>query len=176
MTTEAVVDGFRLTVPVGWWIWKYDNSSFHRNQFQSFAGGCKAVDAVILSDVGELWLVEVKDYRQHRRTKPGSVFAETATKVRSTLAGLATARTAANDAAELNLARQAMQCGRVRVALQLVQAAQPSRLFPHVVDPADATQQLKRVARPVDPHAVCSAEHINDPRLPWQTAVSFSTT
>lgn len=171
MTTEAVIDGFRLTVPAGWWVWKYDDSSFHRNQFQSFAGGSNAVDAVVLSDQGELWLVEVKDYRRHRRTKPESVFAETASKVRSTLAGLAAARTSANDASELALARQAMACGRIRVALQLVQAANPSRLFPRLVDPADADLQLRRSARPVDPHPICAADGIDDPRLPWRTAV-----
>lgn len=169
---DAVVDGFRLTVPVGWWIWKYDDSSFHRNQFQNFAGGRKAVDAVVLSDQGELWLVEVKDYRRHRRTKPGSVFAETASKVRATLAGLATARVKANDAAELHMAHQAMQCGRVRVALQLVQGAKPSRLFPRLVDPLDAALELRRAARPVDPHPVCAAEDIDDTRLPWRTAVA----
>ena len=170
MTTEAVVDGFRLTVPAGWWVWKYDDSSFHRNQFQRFAGGSKAVDAVVLSDQGELWWVEVKDYRRHRRSKPGSVFAETASKVRATLAGLATARTNANDANERQLALQAMQCGRVRVVLQLMQSAQPSRLFPQLVDPMDATLALRRVARAVDAHAICAAEHMNDPRLPWHTA------
>ena len=172
MTTEAVVDGLRLTVPPGWWVWKYDDSSFHRNQFQGFAGGSKAVDAVMLSNQGELWLVEVKDYRRNRRSKPGSVFAETASKVRATLAGLATARTNANDANERHLALRAMQCGRVRVALQLMQSAKPSRLFPQLVDPMDATLALRRATRAVDAHPICAAEHMNDPRLPWHTAAA----
>ena len=33
MSQTADVDGQRLTMPDGWWIWKYDDSTFHRNQF-----------------------------------------------------------------------------------------------------------------------------------------------
>ena len=92
--------------------------------------------------------------------------------MRATLAGLATARTKANDANERHLAQQALQCGRVRVALQLMQSAKPSRLFPQLVDPMDATLALRRVARAVDPHSICAAEHMDDPRLPRHTAVA----
>lgn len=97
MSQIADVDGQRLTMPAGWWVWKYDDSSFHRNQFQGFAGGSKAMDAVAFAGDGTLWLIEVKDYRRHRRTKLGSVFAEVAAKVRATLAGLAAARVRANE-------------------------------------------------------------------------------
>lgn len=169
MSRTADVDGLQLTMPEGWWVWKYDDSSFHRNQFQSFAGGSKAMDAVAVSDEGTLWLIEVKDYRRHRRTKPSSVFAEVAEKTRATLAGLAVARVRANDQQECSLARQAMACGQIRVALQLAQAARPSRLFPQVVDPLDAQQQLKREVRAVDPHPVCVAGSPRDSRLPWTT-------
>ena len=47
---------------------KYDDWAFYRNQFQSAAGGSKAVDVLCLAD-GVAWLVEIKDYRQHPRTK-----------------------------------------------------------------------------------------------------------
>jgi hypothetical protein len=165
----AEVDGLLLTMPAGWWVWKYDDSAFHRNQFQSFAKGSKAVDAVALADDGTLWLIEVKDYRRHRRTKPGSVFDETAGKVRSTLAGLAAARVNANDTGERDLAVLAMTCGQIRVALQLIQPSRPSKLFPRVVDPCDAQLQLKRVVRAVDAHPVCAASALGDARLPWET-------
>jgi hypothetical protein len=65
MSRTADVDGLLLTVPKGWWVWKYDDSAFHRNQFQSFAGGSKAMDAVAFSADDTLWLIEVKDYRRH---------------------------------------------------------------------------------------------------------------
>ncbi len=169
MSHTAEVDGLQLTMPADWWVWKYDDSSFHRNQFQSFAQGSKAVDAVALSGDGTLWLIEVKDYRRHRRTKPGSVFDETASKVRSTLAGLAAARVNANELAERDRAVQALTCRQIRVALQLIQPSRPSKLFPRLVDPYDARQQLKRVVRPVDPHPVVS-QALNDDKLPWETA------
>lgn len=169
MSLIADVDGLRLTMPAGWWVWKYDDSAFHRNQFQSFAGGSKAMDAVALAADGTLWLIEVKDYRRHKRTKPSSVFAEVASKARATLAGLATARVRANDPAEQALANQVMVCQKIRVVLQLGQSANPSRLFPHVVDPADAQLQLRRAVKTVDPHALCAAGAINDNRLPWTT-------
>ena len=92
MSVSLDIDGQRFHFPDDWQVLKYDDSAFHRNQFQSFAGGAKAVDAVALSPTGECWLIEVKDYRRNRRSKPGSVFAETAGKVRATLAGMATAR------------------------------------------------------------------------------------
>jgi hypothetical protein len=167
MSQTADVEGMRLTVPLGWWVWKYDDSAFHRKQFQSFAGGSKAMDAVALAADGTLWLIELKDYRRHLRSKPTSVFAEVAAKVRATLAGLATARTRANDQDEQRLARLAMGCQRIRVALQLAQPVKPSRLFPQVVDPIDAEIQLRREVRAIDPHALCAAGAIIDPRLPW---------
>lgn len=162
------VDGMRLTVPAGWWIWKYDDSAFHRNQFQGFAGGSKAVDALALGG-GVLWLIEVKDYRRHRRSKPSSIFAEVADKVKSTMAGLAAARVKANDAQERELAAQAMACGGLRIALQVAQPANPSRLFPQVIDTQDASIQLRRVVRAVDAHPKCVIGNINHPRLPWTT-------
>jgi hypothetical protein len=170
MSQGATIDGLRLDMPDGWWVWKYDDSAFHRNQFQNFAGGSKAVDAVALAADDTLWLIEIKDYRRHRRRKPSSVFAEVAAKVRATLAGLATARTRANDQDEQNWAAQAMRCRRIRVALQLAQPVKPSRLFPQVVDPVDAKMQLRRAVRAIDPHALCATGAIDDHRLPWRSA------
>lgn len=170
MSQTALIDGLRLDMPHGWWVRKYDDSAFHRNQFQNFAGGSKGVDAVALAEDGTLWLIEIKDYRRHRRSKPVSVFAEMASKIRATLAGLATARTRANDQVEKEWAAQAMSCQRIRVALQLAQPVKPSRLFPQVVHPVDAEMQLRREVRAIDPHALCATGAIDDPRLPWRTA------
>ena len=169
MIRSVDVDGLLLTMPAGWWVWKYDDSAFHRNQFQSFAGGSKAVDAVALAQDGSLWLIEVKDYRQQRRRKPSSVFDEVAAKVRSTLAGLATARARANDHAERNMAHAAMGCAQIRVALLLAQPVKPSRLFPQLMDPADAQLELRRAVRSVDPRALCAAGAVGKDRLPWST-------
>lgn len=168
--TSVDVDGVRLTVPEGWWIWKYDDSAFHRNQFQNFAGGSKAMDAVSLARDRTLWLIEVKDYRRNRRRKPGSVFAEVAKKARATLAGLAVARVKANDVGEKTLADEAMRCVSIRIALQLAQPTKPSRVFPQVVEPQDASLRLRHELRPIDAHPLCVVGDIADTRLPWAVA------
>jgi hypothetical protein len=31
MTRTAEVDGMKLTMPVGWWVWDYDKSDFHKS-------------------------------------------------------------------------------------------------------------------------------------------------
>jgi len=167
MTVSMDIDGQGFRFPAGWHVLKYDDSAFHRNQFQSFAGGAKAVDAVALSPSGECWLIEVKDYRRNRRHKPGSVFAETAGKVRATLAGMATARVRANDAAERDFCDLALHGSNLRVALHLNQPEHASRLFPQVVDPRTAITQFRRELRAVDPHAVCYGKGLASPAIPW---------
>lgn len=72
MNATVNVDGFLLTMPDGWMVWKYDDSKFHRKQFQNFAAGSKAMDVVALATDGTLWLIEVKDYRRNNRSKPAT--------------------------------------------------------------------------------------------------------
>jgi hypothetical protein len=170
MSLTADVEGMRLTVPAGWWIWKYDDSDFHQTQFQNFAGGSKAMDAVALDPVGTLWMIELKDYRHHPRRKPSSVFDEVASKVRSTLAGLAVARVRA-EVKERSLADQTLRCTQIRVVLQLAQAGRHHRLFPQVLDPADADTQLRRAVKQVDRKPICATGSLGDQnaRLPWNT-------
>jgi hypothetical protein len=170
MTRTAEVDGMQLTMPVGWWVWDYDKSDFHTS-FQSFAGGSQAMDAVAWEPNGTLWLIEVKDYRRHKRTKPSSVYAEVAGKVRATLAGLAVARVRAMKPAEKMRAHQAMTCARIRVVLQLAQASNPHRLFPQAVDTSDAHIQLRRATKQVDVSPVCAVGSLgaHNRSLPWTT-------
>ncbi|SBT04364.1 conserved hypothetical protein [Candidatus Accumulibacter aalborgensis] len=162
------VDGQRFTFADGWRVLKYDDSRFHRNQFQSFAGGSKAVDAVALSPAGECWLIEVKDYRRNRRSKAGSVFSEVAGKVRATLAGLATARLQANDPDERDFCQQAMRANVLRIALHLDQPDHPSHLFKQIIDPRTAVTQLRHELHAVDPHALCYGTGVAIARLPWR--------
>lgn len=128
------------------------------------------MDAVALEAGGTLWLIELKDYRQHRRSKPSSLFDEVASKVRATLAGLATARVRANDTDEKRLAQQALGCSQIRIALQVAQADPPSRLFPQVIDPQDAVLALKRAVCAVDAHPVCAVGNMSQADLPWTSA------
>ena len=167
MSRELEVDGLRFLFPAGWNALKYDDSVFHRNQFQSFAGGSKALDAVAISPDSVLWLIEVKDYRHNPRSKVSSVFSEVAAKVKSTLAGLATARVRANDKAENDFAKQAMSTKGLRVVLHLDQPQHNSRLFKQVVDPRTATRYLRDKVRAVDPHAICCGCGVTAAKLPW---------
>ncbi len=102
-------------------VGKYDAWAFYRNQFQSVATGSKAIDMVCVTD-DVCWLVEIKDYRKCRRSKPINIDKELATKVRDTLAGLASAAKNANDCKERELARQTLAGSRRwRVVLHLEQ-------------------------------------------------------
>lgn len=168
MTNPLDIDGKRFMFPEHWEALKYDDPAFHRHQFQNFAGGSKAMDAVALSPHKELWLIEVKDYARQRRSKRESLFEEVAAKVRATLAGLAVARVRANDSREREMADQAMRALKIRVVLHLDQPKHPSRLFPQIVDPCSATLKLRQQLRGVDPHAFCYGTGSAHPTVPWQ--------
>ena len=88
--------------------WKYDDSSFYRNQFQSFAGGAKGVD-FLCHTKDTVWLIEVKDYRAHERQKSQDLSEEVAEKVRDTLAGLAALRVNGNEPDERKRAAAALK-------------------------------------------------------------------
>lgn len=167
MSGSLNIDGKQFTFPGGWQVLKYDDSSFHRNQFQSFAGGSKALDAVALAPDRTLWLIEMKDYSASQRSKAGTVFSEVAAKVRATLAGLAVARVRATDNDERDFAHEAMGASSLRVALHLDQPVHHTRLFKQVIDPMTARTQLRREMRAVDPHAVCYGHGVAQTLVPW---------
>ncbi len=172
MSLTVDIDGMRLTMPaVGWWVWKYDESDFHMNQFQNFSGGVKGMDAVALEQGQTLWLIELKDYRKYQRRKPSTVFDEVARKARDTLAGLAVARVSAGVPKERTRAGQALGCTKIRVVLQLAQSGLPHRLFPQVVDPVDARIKLRRAVKQVDSVPICAVGSLGQQNamLPWMT-------
>ena len=146
----------------------YDKWAFFRKQFSGLAGGSKAVDFLCIKD-GYSWLIEVKDYRHHPRTKPSELHEEVATKVRDTLAGLAAARANAVDP-ERKMARKALT-KRWRVALHLEQPSRPSKLKPKIIDPANLKMKLRQVVRPIDPHPEVNAVA---GRVPWDCSATRS--
>ncbi len=121
---------------------QYDEWSFYRNQFQSVAGGCKAVD-ILCGDAHVSWLIEVKDYRCHPRTKPTSIADELTIKARDTLAGLAVAAKVANVASEQQQARKSLRSNKWRIVLHLEQPSLISRLRPKPLDIATLLQKLR---------------------------------
>ena len=145
---------------------EYDDWSFYRNQFQSMAGGSKAVDILCLAD-GVAWLVEIKDYRVHPRTKLIDLCDEVAIKVRDTLSGLAAASANANDADERALARRALARRRWRVALHLEQPNVASRLRPRAIDPASMKSKLRKGLKAIDAHPTVVDRQRPHPGIPW---------
>ena len=144
---------------------KYDDWSFYRSQFRSVAGGSKAVDILCLED-GVAWLVEIKDYREHPRTKSIALCDEMAIKVRDTLSGLAAASANANDAGEQALARRALARRRWRVALHLEQPNVASRLRPRAIDPASMKSKLRKGLKAIDAHpAIVDRQRSHS--VPW---------
>jgi len=142
----------KFTFPADWKAEKYEGWIFYRNQFQSVCGGAKAVDILAMDTNQCLWLIEIKDYRQHSRTKVIKLADEVAMKVRDTLAGLAAAQCNANDENEKTFARCALGVHRLKVVLHIEQPAKHSKLFPRVFDPADITQKMKQLIKAISPH------------------------
>ena len=69
-------------------VLKYDNTAYYRNQFQNRCyHDNKAVD-IIVYNTENIWLIEIKDFRIHGRSKEQRLEDELSQKVRDTLAGL----------------------------------------------------------------------------------------
>lgn len=148
-----IIEGLlEFEFPNTWQASKYDQWSFYRNQFQKICGGTKAIDIIAVEPNKSCWSLEVKDYRQHPRTKAIDLADEVAEKVRDSLSALVAARVNANDNAEKNFASNAVQCPRLRVVLHLEQPNKNSKLFPRAIDPAKVQQRLKQLVKAVDPH------------------------
>ena len=147
---------------------KYDNWSFYRKQFQSVAGGSKAVDVLCLVD-DAAWLLEIKDYRKHQRENPIPLGKEVALKVRDTLSGLAAACANANDDDEQKLARRALSTRRWRVALHLEQPDVASPLRPGgAFDLASVKSKLRKELKAIDAYPmVVDQRRYPDDDIPW---------
>ena len=130
---------------------KYDNWQHYKNVYQNACGSSKAVDFIVSAN-HMLWLIEVKDYRRHRRTKEISLHDEITQKVRDTMAGLISARFNATNTNEKQHAELATKCNTLRIGVHLEQPNNPSKLFPRSVNPANFTIKLKQQLRFADCH------------------------
>lgn len=144
------VDGLTFDFPDSWKVDKYDEWAFYRNQFSKMWDGIKAVDLIAINE-REIWLIEVKDYRQSQRTKPQDLSEEVAQKVFSTLAAMLPATVNASDNSECDFAREVLKGNQLHVVLHLEQPRQHSRLFPRAIDPANVELKLRSSIKPIDP-------------------------
>jgi hypothetical protein len=156
----------RFDFPVGWEVTQYDGWAFYKNQFKDSCCGNKAVDFLAHHpDEDPLWLIEVKDYRYHRRTKTIHVWDEMAVKARDTLAGLVAAKANAV-AQEKGWANTALKKAKLRFILHLEQPAQHSKLFPRTLDASKIQQKLRQLIKPIDAHP--RVVELNDMvHVPW---------
>jgi len=164
---ELCEGALRFIFPDNWEACKLDGCVYYRKRFQCLGGGSKAVDFIAFESGTEvLWLIEVKDYRTHPRTKPSELFMDLAQKVRDSLACLCAMRTQAfgDDRA---FARKALRQLRPRVVLHIEQPAHLSRLRPWVVDPKTAKQKAKQMLRAIDPHPEVGDQSALNGRLVW---------
>ncbi|MBF0156714.1 MAG: hypothetical protein HQL57_05970 [Magnetococcales bacterium] len=163
-----------LTFPDSWRVYKYDDWSYYKKQFQKCCDA-KAVDFLACSPATNaggrgVWLIEVKDYRKYPRSKPSELDVEVAEKVRDTLAGLVAASLRANDAHEKEFASLCLKSASIHVVLHLEVPKHPSKLFSLPVDPANIQMRLRRRLRGIDPH-VCVAQKSKLPmRIGWEVS------
>lgn len=151
---------------------QYDGWRFFTGGFQNTCGGAKAVDFVARWDK-TTYLIEVKDYRQHPRTKPSELPDEVAAKVRDSLAGLVAAGAGGNSAygtiepEERRLAHFCVSARRLRVVLHLEQPTH-GRKGHRRLNPSNLKLGLKQRLRFID--AQPRVEHMDTTHAehPWQ--------
>ena len=174
--TQIAEEALTFTFPEEWTASKADDWSFYRNQFERYFDGvrlackkcnaevrcckcntaktigAKSVDILAIAPDSEVWLIEVKDYRRHRRTKAIDLADEVAVKVRDSLAMFSAASKNANHSSEKTAASAVGSSSEIRVVLHLEQVQKPSKLFPRAINPANVKQRLRRLIKFVDPH------------------------
>jgi hypothetical protein len=150
----------------GWNVSKYDEWIHYRRHFIKICVAVKAIDILALEPRGCCWLLEIKDYREHVRTKTIDLAEEIAEKARDTLAGLVAAQFCANDDSEKNSARQALRSANLRIVLHREQPRKHSKLFPRAINPATVLQRLRQLVKAIDPHPLV-VEMATMRNLPW---------
>ena len=168
MSVREDVEGLSFVFPDGWKITKFDDWAFYRKHFLKMHDGLKAVDIVAISpDNATLWLIEVKDFRRSKRTKPLPLHEEIWQKVFTTLAALLPASANASKESEQEFAKSALKVSKVRVAFQGEQPRKPSKLFPQSFTPADLQKKFKMQFKAIDPHALVVSSPNMPSQIPW---------
>jgi len=173
---QKIVEGvLEFEFPDNWRVSKYDEWTYYRKHFQKLLQGQKAIDIIAVEPKNQCtWLIEVKDYRANRRLKPSDLINEVVQKVLDTLAGLWGAKINARILAEKQLAIAATKSQQLRVVLHLEQPLKYSKLFPQVIDSANAQNKLRKILRVIDPHAKIFNQH-NTPKYLWRVRTNIKS-
>ncbi len=163
------VDGLRFSFPEKWGVAKYDEWIFYRKNFCKVHDGIKSLDLLAICPDKVLWLIEVKDYRSHRRTKTIDIADEVCKKIFDTLAAIIPAKINSNETNEKEMASRFVKAKSLRVVLHLEQPQKHSKLFPRAIDPANVKQKMKNKLKSIDAHPVV-VETKNMRGLNWSVA------
>ena len=151
---EISVENLCFTFPDEWEVSKYDDWEFYRKNFcyKSF----KAVDLMAISPDKEGFLIEVKDYRKHPRTKVVDIAAEIRKKVFDTLAVLLPAKIWASEKSEKELAAKflltVLSTKRIHIIFHLEQPKNfADKLHRTFINPVNILQKLQQLLHPLDP-------------------------
>ncbi len=160
--------------PESWKTSKFDDWAFYRRQFMKLGtaslnradcesgkrcascgsrnvAGTKGVDILAIAPVGISWFIEVKDYRETRKSSFEFLADEVALKVRDTLACLVAARIHANDIAEKEFAVDFLRCEKIRIVLHLEQPKSRSCLESTSTRRANVVNRLNQLVKAIDP-------------------------
>ena len=164
---EEIKEGQLLfNFPIGALSSKYDDWPHYQNQFKDDFLGNKAVDIVYCDDE-TAWLIEIKDYRVHERTKTIDLADEVAIKVRDTLAGLVSSFSKANDADERRVAGALLKKKKWRVVLHLEVPKVKSRLRRDLIEPDKIKHKLRSLVKAIDPHPSVVNQNTLQTAMKW---------
>lgn len=163
---EVTSDGLVFEFDDDWAVSKFDDWSYYRNQFIRISDGIKAVDLLACAPDKTTWMIEVKDYRLHRRTKLEDLGSEIARKVLFSLAAMLPASLSSSALDEKAFAKRILRSKKLRVVLHLEQPQHPTKLRPQIIDPAHIQLKLRQILKCIDAHVIV-VEVTNMRGLPW---------
>ena len=158
--------------PNGWLIARPGESPYYSRHFQRFGSGGQGVKEAdfVAWDPAEktVWLMEVKDYRLHPRTKIHDLADEVVEKARDTLALLRAAQSQDRNQPDAirDVAAESAPATSIRIVIHCALPARPSKLFPGIKDAANLQTKLRERVYAVDPRALVTGGP-KAARVPW---------
>lgn len=160
-----------FSFPDNWRVEKCDTWAFYRN-FSRIRSeeetGVKCVDLIAIYQ-STLWLIEVKDYRLHRRKKKISPDKEFCQKIFDTLAMLLPASCNAIENEKI-IAKEALQIKKIRAVLHYEQPSKAGKLFPVDFDLNDMQLKIRQRIKSIDPHPIVMDMHRSPPGMVWDVS------
>ncbi len=167
----------RFDFPEGWTAWKYDEGDFYRARFIKIKNGIKALDIVAVDPEGEVWLIEIKDYRI-RLNEGAENPADTVNasklpdvvirKVVGTLAAILPAKLHA-DSPENMTAEKILATTKLNPVLHIEQTKTSNKLHPYAIRPADIQQKLTTKFQRIGLGMLVTGTGSRT-RVPWEVA------